>query len=73
MKCIIKLKVNRNEKIALDELEIIKFYQQLVKMKVNRPHINPVQLVKKSYPKYDNILLEELIMRFESSLNKSSL
>lgn len=72
MKCINKLKVMKHDRTVLDELEIVHFYQQLVKMKVNRPHINPVQLVKKAYPKYDNILLEELIKRFESSLNKSS-
>lgn len=42
--------------LQVDEKEIIKFYQQLVKMKKNRPHINLVNLLKRRYPNHSKFI-----------------
>lgn len=42
--------------LQVDEKEIIKFYQQLVKMKKNRPHINLVNLLKRCYPNHSKFI-----------------
>jgi len=43
-------KKKKNKEIYTNEKEIIRFYKQLVKMKVKRPHINAKVLLKKCYP-----------------------
>lgn len=47
------MKINFIKKIicvAYDEKEIIHFYEQLVKMKKNRSHINPMSMLLEIYP-----------------------
>jgi hypothetical protein len=44
--------------IQYNEFEMVHFYEQLVKMKKNRPHINPVEMVRKSYPNSHKDILE---------------
>jgi hypothetical protein len=43
-------KKKKNKEIYINEKEIIRFYKQLLKMKVKRPHINAKVLLKKCYP-----------------------
>lgn len=43
-------KKKKKREIFINEIEIIRFYKQLVKMKLKRPHINAKLLIKKCYP-----------------------
>ena len=47
--------------IHYDEKEILHFYNQLVKMKKKRNHINPLVMLLKLYPNYKKNILEILV------------
>lgn len=44
--------------IEYDGKEILHFYKQLIKMKKKRPHLNPVEMIRKMYPNSRNDILE---------------
>lgn len=48
----------KNKAIYYNEFEMIHSYKQLVKMKKKRPHIQPVEMVRKSYPNSHNDILD---------------
>jgi hypothetical protein len=59
-------KKKKNKEIYINEKEIIRFYKQLVKMKVKRPHINAKVLLKKCYPNLKD-KLNKIIEDYEHS------
>jgi hypothetical protein len=59
-------KKKKNKEIYINEKEIIRFYKQLLKMKVKRPHINAKVLLKKCYPNLKD-KLNKIIEDHESS------
>jgi len=59
-------KKKKNKEIYINEKEIIRFYKQLVKMKVKRPHTNTKVLLKKCYPNLKD-KLNKIIEDHESS------
>ncbi len=49
-------KKNHENEIHINKNDIIKFHNQLVKMRLKRPHIEPLIIIKKCYPLLKNQL-----------------
>lgn len=59
-------KKKEKKEIFINEKEIIRFYKQLVKMKIKRPHINAKVMLKKCYPNLKD-KLNKIIEDYEHS------
>jgi hypothetical protein len=62
-------KKKRIREIFIDEREIIRFYKQLVNMKIKRPHINAKVLLKKCYPNLKDKLNKIIEVHEHSTYN----
>jgi hypothetical protein len=53
--------LKKKKLIDINEREILHFYNQLVKMKKKRSHINPLLMLLKLYPNSKKIINEILV------------